>query len=80
MGQGINQTETCTDIPECMTAEEIRHATEEDDHLNTLMTYMINDRPATRAWIKGEIQADWPFRDDLAVIDGIQLQGRVEDP
>ena len=30
----INTIESCTDIPDCLTAEEIREATLEDNHLN----------------------------------------------
>ena len=44
-----------------MSVEEIRHATQEDDHLNALRTYGINGFPSTRVDTKDKIHAHWPF-------------------
>ena len=38
MSLNINSIETCTDILECMMAEEIRCATLEDHHIGTFST------------------------------------------
>ena len=38
----ISLVETCTDIPECMLAEEIRYALQTESHLNALTEYVIN--------------------------------------
>ena len=38
----MNAVETCTDIPECMMATDIRYAMQVDNHLDTLTVYMIN--------------------------------------
>ena len=70
-GMNINVTETCTGMMECLTAEEIKHATQGDDHLNALKVYSINDWPSTTAEAKEEIQLYCPFHDDMAVNDGI---------
>ena len=71
----ISVIETCIDIPECMMAEEIRHATPADDQLNALTAYMISGLPSTRVDVKEETQAYFPFCDDIVVIDGIVIQG-----
>ena len=68
--------EICTDTPECMTAEEIRHVMQEDDHLNALKAYIINGWSSTRAEIKEETQPYWPFHDDMVVVDSIVMKGR----
>ena len=72
MSLDINVVETCTDITECITAEEIRHTTQLDGHLNALKEYVINGCPSTK--IKEEIQLYWPFRDHMAMIDGIVMK------
>ena len=76
MNLNINTFEMCTDFPECITAEEIRCATQEDDHLNILTTYIISGWPPTRAEVKAEIQPYWPFQDGIAVMYGITMKGR----
>ena len=42
----------CTDIPECLTAEKVRHATKADDQLDTMTVYMIYGWPLTTAEVK----------------------------
>ena len=37
----INVIDTCTDIPECIMAEEMRHAMQ-DDHVSELTSLMIH--------------------------------------
>ena len=51
MSLNINAIETCTDIPECMATEEIRHATLEDDQIGVLSTYVMHGWPSTRAGV-----------------------------
>ena len=57
----VNEITMCTDIPEYIMAEENRHATQEDDHLNALTVYMINSWLSTRAEVKEKIQPYMPF-------------------
>ena len=61
MNLNINAIETCMDIPECMSTEEMRHTTQVDDHLNALTMYVIHGPPSTRADVKEEIQPYGPF-------------------
>ena len=44
----INVVKTCIDIPECMIAQEIRHAMQADDYLITLTAFVRNGWPSTR--------------------------------
>ena len=41
-----------TEIPECITAKDMRCVTPEDDHISEMTTYMINRWPSTWAGIK----------------------------
>ena len=43
----INATQACTDIPECMTTEEIREVTLEDEHLSALPELILCSWPST---------------------------------
>ena len=70
-----NDIETCTDIFECMVAEEIRHATQEYDHLGVFTTYVLHGWLSRTEVIK-EMQLYWSFRDEVAFIDGIAMKGR----
>ena len=54
MNLNINAIETCTDIPECRIAGEIRHATQSDAYLYALTVYMMNGCLSPRAKVKEE--------------------------
>ena len=45
----INAIEACTDILECITSEEIREVTLEDEHLSTLAELKFCGRSSTKA-------------------------------
>ena len=61
MNLNISAIERCPDIPACMSAEEIRYATQADDLLNALTAYVINGWPSTRKEVQAEFQLPWPF-------------------
>ena len=44
----INAIESCMDIPNCMTAEEIGEAALGDKHLSTLAELVIHSWPSTK--------------------------------
>ena len=48
----INAIESCTNIPDCMTAEEIRSDTIEDEHLSMISAYVLHARPSMRAEVQ----------------------------
>ena len=72
----INAVETCTDIPKCMMAEEIRQPMQDDDHPSAVSTYRVHGWPSTRAQVWKELQPYWPFRDDITVKDRIAMMGQ----
>ena len=75
MNLNINAIEACTDIPECMMAEEIRHATCDNDNVSIMSAYMIKEWPSTKANVK-ELQPYWPFTDNIAVTGRATFKGR----
>ena len=52
MSLDIDTIGTCAVILKCMTADEIRHTTQEDNHTSELTTYMIHGFPSTKAEVK----------------------------
>ena len=80
MSPNIKAVETCADIPEYMTPEEISQALQADDNLNVLTEYMINGWPSTKAEVKEEIRLYWLIRDNMAAIDGIVMKSRSVVP
>ena len=80
MSLNINTIETCTDIPKCMTAEEIGSATLEYYHISThisvLSVYVTHGWPPTRAEVIKDIQPYWYFRDDVLFINRTTMKYR----
>ena len=60
-----------------MMTEEIRCAVIEDYHIGVLSTYVICGWPSIRAEVINEVQPYWSFRDEVEVIDGIAMEGRI---
>ena len=52
----INAIESCTDIPGCITAEEIRVATLDDQHLGILSEHVFHILSSTKAEVQKELQ------------------------
>ena len=44
----INVKESCTDIPDCMTAEDVKLATVENKHLDILSKYALHCWPSPK--------------------------------
>ena len=59
-----------------LVAEEIRHATQVSDHLNTLIEYVINGWLSISAEVKEETQQYWPYNDVMVVVDVMVMKGR----
>ena len=76
MDLNINNIEVCTDIPECITAKEIKHTIQNDDSLKEQMTYLIHEWPLARGEVKDELQSYLPFRDNIIVNDSITMMRR----
>ena len=71
-----NAVERSMDTPECMMADESRHVTKEDGHMGALSTYMRHGWPSNRAEVLKGVQPYWFFRDEVVVIDRIEIKGR----
>ena len=63
-------------MQECISIEEIQHASLQDVHLQQLKTFIIAGWPHTKDELHTSIRPYWPYREELAVIDGVILKGR----
>ena len=63
-------------MPDCISIEEIQQASLQDAHLQQLKTFIIAGWPHTKDELQTDIRPYWPYRDELAVIDGVLLKGR----
>ena len=59
-----------------MTLQAIWEAMLNDIHLQDLKMYAIGGWPSYRADIIQDIQTNWPFRDELVMINVIAMEGR----
>ena len=76
MQSSINETETATNIPECITMHEQQHATSQDQHLYCLKDYITQGLLESRDQMPWDIRTYWTFRDDMAAIDVVIIKGR----
>ena len=72
----VDAIQTATDLPECISMAEIQQASSLDNHLQQLKGIIITGWPDSRDKLCVDIQPYWSYRDKLAVIDGIILEGR----
>ena len=72
----IDVIQTTTNIPDCMTVQQLQQATSQDHHLQQLKDYIIRGWPENKDQIPQDIQTYWTFHDYLAVIDGVILRDR----
>ena len=70
----ISAIASCTNISDCMTIEEIRSATVDNEQLSMLSEYVLHSWPSMRAVVQKELQMYWSFRDDIVIIDGITIK------
>ena len=73
----INVIESCTDISDCMRAEEIRFATTDDKHLNMLSEYVLHGWPSVRAEVQKDLQMCWSFRNKTAIVHRFTMKGKM---
>ena len=72
----IDALYTSTDIPACMSIQDIQEATNQDDHLQQLKEYIIQRWQASSNKTSQEMILYWTFRDGQAVIHGILMKDR----
>ena len=62
-------------MPKCISIEEIQQASLQDVHLQQLKPFIIAGWPHTKDELHTKIRPYWPYRDKLAVTDGVMLKG-----
>ena len=71
----VDSIQNSNDMLKCISMEEIQQASSQDDHLQQLKKFIIAGWPNTKDELYTNIRPYWPYRDKLAVIDGIILKG-----
>ena len=59
-----------------MTVEEIRIITQDDEHIGMLSELLLHDWPLIKPKVQKDLQPEWSFRDEIAIIDSITITGR----
>ena len=72
----MDAIQSLVEMPECISIEKIQHASLQDVHLLQLKRFIITGWPHTKDELYTDIRPYWPYRDELAVIDGVILKGR----
>ena len=75
----INVIQSTSNILECMTIYELLKPTSQDQHLQHLMEYVIQEWPDNKKQLPQDIRTYWMFRDDMAVIDGVVTKGKHDN-
>ena len=74
MNMTINAIELHTDIPECMTAEETRSVTIDDEYLGMPSHYIFRSWSSMREEVQQGLQPYCSFKDKIEIIDGITIK------
>ena len=72
----VDAIQSSVGIPECISTGEIQHVLSQDVDLQQLKTFIIAGWPHTKDELHTDIRPSWPYRDELAVIDGVIPKGR----
>ena len=72
----IDTIQKVTTIPECVSISQIQQATAQDNHFQCLKSFIIAGWPSTKDELHGDLRPYWSYRDKLAVIDGVVMEGR----
>ena len=70
----INAIESCIDVPDCMTAVEIKTATLDDEYLSILAELLLLSWPSTKAKVQMELQPNGSCKGQIAIIDGTVIK------
>ena len=72
----MDAVQTSTDVHEFISIQHIQWATTQDGHLQQLKCFIIAGSPESKDQLHQDIRPYWSFRDDMAVIDGVIMEGR----
>ena len=76
MDARVDAIQTSTNVPECMSLQQIQQRTTQDEHLQWLKGHIIAGWPESKDQTHKDIRAYWSFKDELTVIDGIIMKSR----
>ena len=71
----VETIQSSIDMLECISMEEIQHASSQDAHLQQLKKFIIAGWPNTKDELHADVRPYWPYREELVVIDGVILKG-----
>ena len=72
----VDDIQSMTDMPECVSMAEIQASTQ-DVHLQQLKCFIITGWPDTKDELHADLRPYWSYRDELVVIDSIILKGGI---
>ena len=72
----VDDIQSMTDIPECMSISQIQQTTAQDEQLQHLKYIIITGWPNTKDQLHIDIRPYGSYKDDLAVIDGVVMKDR----
>ena len=52
-------------------------ATLDDEHIDILVEIVPYDWPSTKVEVQKELQLYWSFRDEITIMDGTAMKGRI---
>ena len=73
MHLNINAMQTTTNIPDCITINELQQAISQDTHLQYLKEQIIQSWLEDRDQIPQDMRTYGIFQDDMAMVDGVHL-------
>ena len=72
----VDVVQVVTDVPECMSIQQIQQATKQDEHLQRLQCFIITGLPDAREQLHQDIKPYWSIKDEMSVIDGVITKDR----
>ena len=72
----VDVVQVVTNVPECMSIQQIQQATKQDEHLQRLQHFIITCWPDAREQLHQDTKPYQSIKDDMSVIDGVIMKGR----
>ena len=72
----VDAIQSTTDVLEFVSVMEIQEVSVQDDHLQKLKNLITAGWSNTKDELQVDLNPYWPYRDKLAVMDGVILKGR----
>ena len=72
----VDTIQNTTNIPECVSILQNQQMTAQDEHLQHLKNIIITGWPNRKDQLHINIRPYWSYKDNLAVIGGVVMEGR----